>query len=135
MELFRKHKDCMCCFRNTLMGHYQFQFITRCDWCDDVCNFKVEDPRSHPNYDMAISQKVKWSKNVWDTRNCQDQLLLAPKEHKNCLFSALGLWLEHYLRIHPEATYRMTHRLQKERQRRSTRSSCPPYQRPTGIIG
>ena len=108
MELFREHKDPICRYRNTLMGHYQFQFITR---CDDVCNFKVEDPRSHPNYDMAISQKVKWSKNVRDARNCPDQLLLASKEHKNCLFLALGLWLEHYLRIHPEATYMMTHGL------------------------
>ena len=105
MELFHEHKDPICRYRNTLMGLYQFQFITR---CDDVCNFKVEDPKSHPNYDMALSQKVKWSKNVRDARNCPDQLLLASKEHRNCLFLALGLWLEHFLRIHPEATYMMT---------------------------
>jgi DNA phosphorothioation-dependent restriction protein DptG len=108
MVLFREQKDPICRYRNPLIGLYQFQFITR---CDDVCNFKVEDPKSHPYYDMALSQKVKWSKNVRDARNCPDQLLLASKEHKNCLFLALGLWLEYYLRIHPEATYMMTNGL------------------------
>jgi hypothetical protein len=87
------------------MGIYQFQFITR---NDDVCNFKVDDPKGNETYEMALSQSVKWSKNVKDTRNCPDQLLLAAKDHRHCMFLSLGLWLEYFLNNHPDATYMMS---------------------------
>jgi hypothetical protein len=105
LELFRADKEEICRYRNPLMSLYQVQFITR---CDDVCNFKVADPRGNPQYDMALSQSVKWSKNVRDTRNCPDQLLLAAKDHRYCLFVALGIWLEVHLEKHPQTTYLMS---------------------------
>ena len=111
LELFRQADDAVCRYRNTLMGLYQVQFITR---SDDVCNFKVDDPKGNSIYDMALSQSVKWSKNVKDSRNCPDQLLLAAKDHRFCLFLALGLHLEHYLGEHPNATYMMSPGLPKD---------------------
>jgi hypothetical protein len=105
LEPFRQSRDELCRYRNTLMGLYQYQFITR---MDDIVNFKVDDPKGHPEYEMAIAQSVKWSKNVRDNRNCPDQLLLAASDHKHCLHLALALWLETYLNQHPNATYMMS---------------------------
>ena len=105
LELFRDHKDAICRYRNPLMGICQFNFITR---ADDVCNFKVNDPKGHSQFDFALAQSVKWSKNVKDHRNCPDQSLLASKDHKTCLFLGLAVWLEYFLNNHPEAEYMMT---------------------------
>jgi len=106
MELFRmKTNDPVICYRNPLIGIYQFHFITR---ADDVCNFKLSDPKGHPRFEFALSQSVRWSKNVRDTRNCPDQLLLPSMDYKTCIFVALALWLEHFLHNHPEAEYMMT---------------------------
>ena len=108
LELFRRSKEPICRYRNTLIGLYQVQFITR---LDDVCNFRIEDPKGNSYYKMALSQSVKWSKNVKDSRNCPDQLLLAAKDHRFCLFLALGLWLEYFLGEQPQSTYMMSHGL------------------------
>ena len=105
LELFRSHKDALCKYRNPLIGIYQYHFITR---ADDVCNFKVQDPKGHPKFDFALSQSVRWSKNVRDHRNCPDQLLLASMDHKSCILIALGIWLEYFLRNHPKAEFMMT---------------------------
>jgi len=105
LELFRQHKDPVCCYRNPLMGAYQFNFITR---ADDVCNFRIDAPKGHALFDFALAQSVKWSKNVKDHRNCPDQLLLASMDYKTCMFIALSLWLEYFLNNHPEAEYMMT---------------------------
>ena len=107
MELFRmKTNDPIICYRNPLIGIYQFHFITR---ADDVCNFKLSDPKSHTQFEFALAQSVRCSKNVRDTRNCPDQLLMASMDYKTCIFIALSLWLEYFLGNHPEAQYMMTH--------------------------
>ena len=105
MELFRAQDDPICKYRNPLVGLYQCQFITR---ADDVCNFKVDDPKGHPLYDVALAQSVKWSKNVRDSRNCPDQLLLASRDYKTCMFAALAMWLDYFLGNHPNATHMMS---------------------------
>ena len=105
LELFRQHKDPICRYRNPLMGLYQYNFITR---ADDVCNFKLDAPKSHPLFEFTLAQKVNWSKNVRDHRNCPDQLLLASMDHKTCLTLALVLWLEYFLNNYPDAEYMMT---------------------------
>ena len=105
LELFREHKDALSKFRNPLIGIYQWHFITR---CDDVCNFKVDAAKSNPQFEFALAQSVKWSKNVVDARNCPDQLLLASMEHKSCIFLALSVWLEYFLGNYPQAVYMMT---------------------------
>ena len=105
LELFRSHKDVLCKYRNPLIGIYQFHFITR---ADDVCNFKLSDPKGHSKFPFALSQSVRWSKNVRDSRNCPDQLLLPSMDHKSCIFVALAIWLEYHLRNNPEAVYMMS---------------------------
>ena len=68
----------------------------------------MNDPKGNVHYDFALSQQVTWSKNVRDSRNCPDQLILASVDHKTCIFLALGLWLEYFLGSNPEAEYMMT---------------------------
>ena len=74
LELFRKHKDVLCRKRNPLIGIYQYHFITR---ADDVCNFKISDPKGHDKFPFCLSQRERWSKNARDSRNCPNQVLLA----------------------------------------------------------
>ena len=102
LKLFQQHKDPLCCSRNPLIGIYQFHFITR---ADDVCNFKLDDPKSHPNYNFALVQSVRWSMNVTDSRICPNQLLL---DNKSCMFVAMAIWMEYFLEHHPEATFMVT---------------------------
>jgi hypothetical protein len=131
MELFRAYSvDPICVYRNPLIGIYQFHFITR---ADDVCNFKLSDPKSHSQFEeFALAQSVRWSKNVRDSRNCPDQLLLASMDYKTCIFIALALWLEYFLSNHPEAEFMMTHAVPpanatKEQHERFTKTISKTY--------
>ena len=60
-----------------------------CLWADEAMiarnedNFKIDDPKGHEKYEFTLSQSVRWSKNVKDTRNCPDQLLLASFDHRS----------------------------------------------------
>jgi hypothetical protein len=45
-----------CLYRNSLMGIYQWHFITR---ADDCCNFKVDDPKGNETWDWALLQSVQ----------------------------------------------------------------------------
>jgi hypothetical protein len=107
LELFRKQKDPVVRKRNPLIGIYQYHFITR---ADDVCNFKITDPKGHDKFEFCLSQSVRWSKNVRDSRNCPDQVLLASMDYKSCIFVALAIWLEYFLEQHPHAVFMMTER-------------------------
>ena len=105
LELLRKHKDPVVRKRNPLIGIYQFHFITR---ADDVCNFMLSDPKGNDKFPFCLSQSVRWSKNVRDSRNCPDQVLMASMDYNSCIFVALALWLEHFLHHHPGAEFMMT---------------------------
>ena len=120
LELLRAHKDPVVHYRNPLMGIYQFHFINR---CDDVCNFKVADPQGHRDFEFALSQSVRWSKNVKDSRNCPDQLLLGSNDHKTCIFIALAMWLEYFLCVYPGADFMMTDAMLPSNATKQQRSS------------
>ena len=105
LELLRKHKDPVVRKRNPLIGIYQFHFVTR---ADDVCNFMLSDPKRNDKFPFCLSQSVQWSKNVRDSRNCPDQVLMASMDYNSCIFVALALWLEHFLQHHPGAEFMMT---------------------------
>jgi hypothetical protein len=105
LELFRSSRDETIQYRNPLFTIYQLQFINR---TDDIVHFRVGDPKGNDRYPQALSQSVRWSKNIRDMRNCPDQLLLASKDHRFCMFIALAVWLEYFLHRHPDATYLMS---------------------------
>lgn len=107
LELLKRKPDFKHRYRYPTMCLWQYHLIAR---SDDVCNFKTTDPRGHPQFDFAIKTKVRWSKNVNDERSCPDQILLGAMDPKFCILLTLGLYLEEYLRQHPNARYLFTER-------------------------
>src|SRR6056300_1577221 len=84
---------------------WQFALIAR---NDDICHFKVEDPRGHPDYNFALITRVRWSKNIHEERNCPDQILFGSMDDSVCLLIQLGIHLESYLSQYPRAEYLFT---------------------------
>jgi hypothetical protein len=66
---------------------------------DDVSQFKLADLISHPQFLFALSQKVKWSKNVQEERACPDQILLGAMDPAYCILLSLACYFSWYL--HP----------------------------------
>ena len=57
---------------------YQYYLIAR---CDDVGHFLIRDLHGHsdPRFSkFALQTKVTWSKNVYEERNCPDQIFSVP---------------------------------------------------------
>ena len=77
-----------------LIALWQYHLIGR---VDDCCNFKLRDPRGHPNFDFAIKTKVRWSKNVHEERKCPDQILLGSMDTRTCVIYHLAIYLEEFL--------------------------------------
>ena len=106
IELFRRdggdwnHK-----WRYPMMALWQYHLIGR---IDDVCNFKVNDPRGHGEFDFCLKTKVRWSKNVMEERQCPPQILLGAMDPQFCLLLNFGVYLEDMLSRNPDQLYLFT---------------------------
>ena len=81
-------------YRYTAMCKFQFHLITR---ADDMGNFKIRDLQSHANpmySSFALQTTVYWSKNVYEERDCPDQIILGSHDPDFCILLSLGLYLE-----------------------------------------
>ena len=105
MELFRKNLDCDSRYKYPLMVLWRHHLIGQ---VDGVCDFKRNNPRSHPHFPFALKTKVSWPKNVHEERDCLDQILLAADDPQYCVFIAHALYLEQYCAHSPNATYLFT---------------------------
>ena len=85
-------------FRYPMMALWQYHLIGR---IDDVCNFKVNDPRGHGDYDFCLKTKVRWSKNVMEERQCPPQILLGSMDYIFCLIVNFAIYLEEMLSKNP----------------------------------
>jgi Transcriptional activator of glycolytic enzymes len=88
-----------------MISLWQYHLIGR---VDDCCNFKLRDPRGHPNFDFAIKTKVRWSKNVHEERKCPDQILLGSMDTRTCVIYHLAIYLEEFLSQYPQAVLLFT---------------------------
>ena len=93
----------MCLWQYTLIGRN-----------DDVCHFKVNNPKGYPSFDFALMTKVRWSKNVSEERNCPDQILLGAMNDTYCILIMLSIYLESYLTLSPTAYYLYTNDTSKK---------------------
>ena len=106
LKLFRKDgNDWNHRMRYPMMALWQYHLIGR---IDDVCNFKVADPRGHGEYDFALKTKVRWSKNVMEERQCPPQILLGAMDPLFCLLLNFGVYLEETLARNPNQLYLFT---------------------------
>ena len=75
----------------------QYYLIAR---CDDVGHFLIRDLHGHtdPRYSSFTLQcKVSWSKNVYEERDCPDQIFFGAFDSQYCLLLALSIYLEVWL--------------------------------------
>ena len=56
-------------------------------------------------FSFALKTAVSWSKNVTDEHACPDQILLGAMNDFYCVFIAMGLHLESFLELYPDASY------------------------------
>ena len=105
ITLFRACNDWVHQWRYPMMALWQYHLIGR---IDDVCNFKVNDPRGHGDFDFALKTKVRWSKNVMEERQCPPQILLGAMDPLFCLLLNLAVYLEEMLCRDPNQLYLFT---------------------------
>ena len=75
---------------------------------DDTSNFKVSAPHGNSAFPFTIKTRTRWSKNVKKMRHCPDQIMLASMDWKSCVITALAIYLEQWLAMHPTAVYLFT---------------------------
>jgi hypothetical protein len=84
-------------YRYYSMLLYQYYLIAR---CDDVAHFKIRDLHGHTNplfSSFALQTKVTWSKNVYEERDCPDQIFFGSFDSQYCLLLSLSIYLEVWL--------------------------------------
>ena len=107
-ELMRKQTDWEHRFKYPTMNIYQYSLVGR---ADDTCHFQVGDLKGHATFGFALQTKVRWSKNVIDERKCPDQIFLGANDPLWCVFIHIAVYLESYLRKHPNAKYLFTEKI------------------------
>ena len=105
MELFKRRPDFNHHYKYPMMGLWQYHLIGR---VDDVSNFKTADPRGHSEFDFALKTRVRWSKNVLEERQCPPQIMLGALDPDFCCLLNFAIYLEEFLRYHPNAKYLFT---------------------------
>ena len=97
---FRQKNDFQYQHRYHSMILYQYYLIAR---CDDVAHFSIRDLHGHTDVRFAqftLQSKVAWSKNVYEERDCPDQIFFGSFDTNYCLFISLSLYLEIWLGDH-----------------------------------
>jgi hypothetical protein len=93
--ILQRHEDFDHRYRYTSMMRHQFHLICR---ADDVSNFETADVRAHPRFDYCLEQRVQWSKNVMEERDCPPQILIGANDIQYCVLLALAVYLESWFR-------------------------------------
>lgn len=84
-------------YRYSCMLLYQYYLIAR---CDDVGHFLIRDLHGHsdPRFSLfCLQTKVSWSKNVYEERDCPDQIFFGSFDSQYCLLLSLSIYLETWL--------------------------------------
>jgi hypothetical protein len=84
-------------YRYYTMILYQYYLIAR---CDDVGHFMIKDLHGHTDLrfsDFALQTKVSWSKNVYEERDCPDQIFFGSFDSQYCLLLSMSIYLEIWL--------------------------------------
>jgi ribosomal protein S15P/S13E len=61
---------------------------------DDTCRMEKEELQPHPLFDFALTARFNWSKNVREEKESPNQILLASRDWKTCVFLSLAIYLE-----------------------------------------
>jgi hypothetical protein len=105
LELFRAESDWDHQFKYPMMSLWSYHLIHR---LDDTCHFEVDAPHSSVEFPFAILTKTKWSKNVETELQCPDQILFGASDWKTCPLLWLSVYLDGWLKRHPNARYMFT---------------------------
>ena len=82
-------------YRFPTMLRHQFHFICRAD-C--LSHFELGDLQPHPRFPFALEQRVRWSKNVMEERDCPPQLIMGANDIQFCVLLGLAVYLESWFR-------------------------------------
>jgi Transcriptional activator of glycolytic enzymes len=61
---------------------------------DDACHMEKEELKPHPTFEFALTARINWSKNVLEERASPNQILLASKDWRTCVFLSMATYLE-----------------------------------------
>jgi hypothetical protein len=105
LELFRDEADWDHQYKYPTMALWSYHLIHR---LDDTCHFQVEAPHGCREYPFVILTKTKWSKNVETELQCPDQMLFGCGDWKTCPQLWLSIYLNGWLRRHPNSLHMFT---------------------------
>lgn len=74
------------------MAKFQVHLIAR---IDDTVNVNFSDLRVHPQYEFALSVRLRWTKNCMEERDAPDQIILGAMDSDFCVIAALSVYLQY----------------------------------------
>ena len=79
------------CLRLPTMMKFQLHLIAR---IDDTSHVKACDFKVHPEFEFALSVRLRWTKNCLEERDAPQQLILGAMDPDICLIAALSIYLQ-----------------------------------------
>jgi hypothetical protein len=74
------------------MAKFQVHLIAR---IDDTSHVKSCDLKVHPQFEFALSVKLRWTKNCLEERDAPEQIILGAMDSDFCLIAALAIYLQY----------------------------------------
>ena len=79
--------------RHRAMACMQLHLISR---GDDTSHMKKSVLKQSLQFQEYLTARISWSKNVNDTTDCPDHILLPSKDPRTCVYLSLSIWLEEW---------------------------------------
>jgi hypothetical protein len=76
------------------MAKFQLHLIAR---IDDTAHVKCNDLSVHPNFDFALSIRLRWTKNCMEERDAPEQIIIGSMDSEFCLIAALSIYIQYVL--------------------------------------
>jgi len=91
---FRQLLDLIPEDRYKAMMNFQYHLMGR---CDDTAHVKKQVLMASTEFHGYLTTKIVWSKNVIDSQNCPEQILIPSMDTKTCAYLSLATWLEQWI--------------------------------------
>lgn len=74
------------------MAKFQVHLIAR---IDDTVHVKLDDFHIHPQFEFALSVRLRWTKNCMEERDAPDQIILGALDSDFCVIVSLSVYMQY----------------------------------------
>ena len=81
LKLIARNGSFIDLLRCLAMIQFQFHLICR---NDDTAHVTKDTLKRYLQFPQFLTTKIKWSKNIWEERDCPNQLILESMDYNSC---------------------------------------------------